>query len=300
MFLAVFFCIFFISQSCSRNSPATPSLPGFTAAQPATSEISGRQLDLSQMSVDEWASTSPDGKWVAVGLVAFPKENIGGQSAYVRLLIFNTDGKTHWTIIDKWQDINLGFPIPTPFKWSQDGKHFYFTHRVTPDGCSAFPFLTDLQQVNLENGSVDNLLPNSAVTLALSPDDSQVAYFYGGERGLVVRDLITGEERATKIDPGRDFNVGNILWSPKGDAVALTLAINPCTGEYGLSKTVWAESTTILWIDAKTFQQRVLVSEDPRWFVTYEWTEPEKITITDGQENSVWHLDVNTREISRP
>jgi WD40 repeat protein len=155
--------------------------------------------------------------------------------------------------------------------------------------------------VSLQNGSVEDLLPDPALALALSPDDSQLAYFYGSsERGLVVRDLATGEERETKIDPGKDFDVGKILWSPDRESLALTLAINPCTGDYGLSKTVWAESTTILWIHAKTLQQKVLVDEDPRWFVTLEWNEASKIVITDGEENSLWHLDVNSGEITRP
>jgi hypothetical protein len=78
------------------------------------------------------------------------------------------------------------------------------------------------------------------------------------------------------------------------------LAINPCTGEYGRSKTVWAESTTILLVDAQTLQQKVLVDEDPRLYITWEWNELNKIVVTDGEENSTWHLDVNTGEITRP
>jgi dipeptidyl aminopeptidase/acylaminoacyl peptidase len=284
--LAILLIALFTNQSCTGITSITPS-----------SSPTIDQLNLSQMTANEWASTSPNGKWVAVGLVAFPRENIGGQPAYVRVMIFSADGKTHWTIIDEWQDVNLGFPTPEPLQWSRDGKYFYFTYRVIPDGCSAFPFLTDLQQVNLENGATDDLLPDSALALALSPDDSQLAYF---GRGLILRDLATGEERETKIDPGKDFNVGNILWSPDGSALALTLAINPCTGPYGVSKTVWAESTSILWVDVKTFQQKILVKEDPRLFVTVEWNEPEKLVITDGEENSIWHLDIKNGEITRP
>lgn len=288
------------------HTPTSPSMLTETAvpiALPTTSETTHNTLDLSQMSVEEWSSTSPDGKWIATGLVAFPKADSSIQQAYVRLMIFNVDGKTHWTVIDQWQELGLGFPIPAPLKWSRDGQYFYFTNRVTPDGCSVFTYLTDLEQVNLEDGSVADLLPRPPIALALSPDDSQVAYsyFYGEpSMGLVVRDLATGEERETKIDPGKEFNAGNILWSPDGEAFVLTLAIHPCAGEHRNSKTVWAESTTILWVDANTLQQKVLVDEDPRLFITLEWNEPNKIGITDGEENSLWHLDVNTGEIARP
>ena len=282
--------IAFLIQSCVKTTSPTPS-----ATTPAG------ELKLSEMNVQEWVSTSPDGSWVATGLVAFPKQNTGEQLAYLRLIIFNADVKTHWKVIDQWQEIGLGFPAPAPLKWSQDGQYFYFTWRVIPDGCGTFPYLTDLQQVTLENGAVKDLLEDSALAVALSPDNSQVVYFSGyQEKKLILKDLATGEEQATKIDPGKDFNVGNILWSPDGSALALTLAIDPCAGSHALSKTVWSESTTILWIDTKSLQQRILVQEDPRLFVTVEWNEPQRIVITDGEENSLWHLDVTTGEITRP
>jgi len=294
----LFLTVFLLDQGCS----------GITATQPPavidiTNEVSDpnstKQLNLLQMNVEEWVSTSPDGTWLATGLVAFTKENIGGQLAYIRLIIFSADGKTNWTILDQWKEVNLGFPVPTPLKWSRDGNHFYFTQRVIPDGCSAFPFLTELQQVNLQDGSVANLLSDSAIALALSPDDSQVAYFLGGEGGLILRDLKTGRKEETKLNPSKDFDAGNILWSPDGQSLALTLAINPCTGAYDVSKTVWAESTTILWLDAKTLQQNVLVQEDPRLFITREWNEPGKIIITDGKKNALWYLNVDTGEITK-
>jgi dipeptidyl aminopeptidase/acylaminoacyl peptidase len=305
MSLMILLIALLASQSCAGITTtvvptATTVLPSSTSIPVSTQDKPNNQLDLSQMNVNEWASTSPDGEWVAVGLIAFPKENIGGQLDYTRLMIFSTDGKTHWTIIDRWEEMGLGFPVPMPLKWSQDGKHFYFTHHVIPDGCSAFALQTNLQRVNLEDGTVNDLLPDPALALALSPDDSQVAYFFGSQdRELVLRNLVTGEEREAKIDPGKDFNVGNILWSPDGKSLALTLAINPCTGEYGVSKTVLAESTTILSVDAKTLQQKVLIEEDQRLFITWEWNRPGKITITDGEHNSVWYLNVNTGEITR-
>ncbi|HUE98718.1 MAG TPA: hypothetical protein VMN99_05660 [Anaerolineales bacterium] len=217
------------------------------------------------------------------------------------LMIFSADGKTHWTIFDEWKEIGLGFPFPAPLKWCQDGRHFYFTHRVSPDGCSAFAFLTNLQRADLEDGTVEELIPHAAVSLALAPDESKVAYVGYGNRGLVHKDFMTADERETRIDPGKDFNAGNIVWSPDGRSLALTLAINPCTGGgYGVSETVWSESTTILWVDAETLQQKILIEEDARLFITVEWNELNKIVITDGEENSIWHLDVNTGEITRP
>lgn len=315
-FLSSLVLLFLLSGCISEKSTAftkTPSvtyaavtsiipspIPAFTGTPgPTDTEASDNQLNLSLMNVQEWVSTSLDGKWIAVGLVAFPKENVGGQLAYVRLAIFSADGKAHWVVIDNEQEMGPGFPIPEPLRWSPDHMHFYFTHRVIPDGCSTFPFLTDLQQVDLSSGRVTELLPQSARTLALAPDELQVAYVGYGERGLVLRNLATKEERKVKIDPGQDFDVGNIVWSPDGNSLVLTLAINPCTGVYGISKTVWAESTSILWVDVETLRQKVLIDDNPSLFVTLEWNEPEKITIVDGEENGLWYLDVNTGEITR-
>lgn len=288
-------------QACPATSPASlPTSVSFT--EPAVTNIPENQLDLSTMYVQEWASTSPDGKWVAVGLFAFPKENIGGQLDYTRLMIFSVEENTRWAIIDKWEEMGLGFPVPEPLKWSQDGKNFYFTHRVSPDGCSAFPFFTDLQRVRLENGSVDKLLPHPATTLALSPDESKVAYgtYRDLEMVVIFRDLATGKEQEVRIDPGKDAQAGNLIWSPDGAFLALTLAIHPCEGEYGVSKTVWAQSTSIIQVNAATLEQKVLVQEDPRLFITWEWNESGTITTVDGKENSIWHLDVDTGEITRP
>jgi hypothetical protein len=111
--------------SISRKA-LTPPLSVTTSPQVVTPNPTA-QLNLAQMSVEEWSSTSPDGKWIATGLVAFPKGDRAVQQAYVRLMIFSADGKTHWTVTDEWQEIGLGFPIPAPLKWSQDGKYFYFT-----------------------------------------------------------------------------------------------------------------------------------------------------------------------------
>jgi hypothetical protein len=155
MLLMIFLFAVFLSQSCAVKIAAT------TVPQPTSTEnTASRPLDLSRMNVEEWASTSADGKWVAAGLVAFPKPNTDVVQAYVRLVIFSADGETRWIILDEWREIGLGFPSPAPLKWSQDGRSFYFTYRAIPDGCPVFTYLTDLQQVHLESGSVADVLPN--------------------------------------------------------------------------------------------------------------------------------------------
>src|ERR1044071_1843656 len=105
--------MFFGTQSCSGIASTVPS-PAKSTPLPPSSPIPDRELDLSQMEIEEWASTSSDGTWRAVWLLSFPKPNMSGQLAYVRLTIFREDASAHWRVIDGWQEIGLGFPRPVP------------------------------------------------------------------------------------------------------------------------------------------------------------------------------------------
>ena len=93
--------------------------------------------------------------------------------------------------------------------------------------------------------------------------------------------------------------MGNLLWSPDGNLVALTLAIEPCGGEYGISKTIWAESSTILLIDAMTLETKTFLEEDPRLFVTWEWIEDGEITLQDGVEGALWKMDISNGGLAK-
>jgi hypothetical protein len=287
--------MFFGTQSCSGIASTVPP-PAAPTPLPRSSPIPGGQLDLSQMEVEEWASTSLDGTWTAVGLIAFPKQNRSGQLAYVHLTIFRSDAKMRWSIIDGWQEIGLGFPRPVPLRWSHDGRYFYFSHFVIPDGCSVFDDLSDVQRVDLRDGSIAELLPLSAMGLALAPDETRVAYVGYGDRGLILKDLAAGSEEEIKIDPGGNYEAGNLLWSPDGKSLALTLATSPCEGSREVSKNIWARSTSILLVNATTLEQRILVKEDSRLFIGVEWTEPGRITLK-ASDDSLWYLDVNTGEL---
>lgn len=271
-----------------------------------SADISNNILDLSNMSVDEWASTSPSGQWVATGLVALPKLSTNGEQtsnmSFTRVMIFSTQAIVKWTVIEKWSDFNLGFPFPKPLAWSSDEDTFYLTNTVTPDGCGAFDYRSGLARVDLNNGNVADLLPtSSSAWVSLSPDKTSLAYIGVGGRGLVLRDLQTGAEEELNIDPGKDYQAGHILWSPNGGLLALTLVTNPCGDINELH-------SSILLVDAETLAVRFLLQEDPRFLITKEWTEAEEIFIVDGTfadatledvpYNSRWRIDINSGVIS--
>jgi len=248
--------------------------------------------DLSKMDVREWSSTSPDGAWVARGLAAFPK-NSGGNRYYTRLTVARSDGSQEWPVVESWSELALGYTTPRPLRWSEDGRYLYFTNRPVPDGCAVFVNGSDLQRVDLADGSVREIVPPVGLWLSLSPDERQLAYVGYGDRGLVVRDLSTGRERQTQVEAAQetgDAHVGHVIWSSDGEALVLTVAIDAC-GPPG------ERVHTIVRIDAETLSQTTLITEDERLFTSEAWSERGRVSLRDP-DGKRWWLDPRTGELT--
>lgn len=248
--------------------------------------------DLSKMHVREWSSTSPDGAWVARGLAALPKSS-GGDRYYTRLTVARSDSSQEWPVIESWSELALGYTTPRPLRWSEDGRYLYFTNRPVPDGCSVFVNGSDLQKVDLSDGSVTEIVPPVGLWLSLSPDERQLAYVGYGDRGLVVRDLSTGRELQTEVEAAQetgDAHVGHIVWSPDGEALVLTVAIDAC-GPPG------ERVHTIVRIDAETLSQTTLITEDERLFTSQAWSERGRVSLRD-RDGKRWWLDPRTGELT--
>lgn len=245
--------------------------------------------DLAALQLRTWSSTSPDGKWIAQVTAAFPVSN--GGNYYTQLKVLKVDGTLEWVIVDEWLEWGLGYTIPQPLQWSRDGRSLYFTNRPVPDGCAVFVNGSDLHKVNLSDGSVRALVPSVGLWLSLSPDETMLAYIGYGDRGLVIRDLATGAERETKLDPGQRYQAGNIIWSPDGTALMLTLALQPCS-------TDWADSTSIVRVETTSLEQTTLIREDKRRFITVEWSTADKVLLRDG-EGDYWLMDATTGQVTK-
>jgi len=235
---------------------------------------------LTDMDVREWSSTSLDGAWTADGLAAFPKE--GEEHYYTQLKIARADGTLTWVVVDVWSPLALGYTTPQPLYWSQDGRYLYFTNRPVPDGCALFVNGSDLQRVDLTDGSVTEIVPHVGFWLSLSPDETTLAYIGYGDRGLVLRDLATGQERATQVNAeAEDSQMGHIVWSPDGTALMLTVAINPCSPAE-------QRANSIVRVEVETSSQTRLICQDSRLFTTAAWPTPERALLKDKDGNDWW------------
>jgi hypothetical protein len=245
--------------------------------------------DWKNMEVSTWTSTSPDGEWLAEGTGAFPKR--GGGSYYTQLKVSRVGGAVEWIVVDAWPRWGLGYTIPKPFHWSQDGQSLYYTNEPVPDGCAVFVNGSDLWRVGLANGSLIQIVPSVGLWLSLSPDETTLAYIGYGSRGLVLRDLNTGAEREVSLDPGQEYSAGQITWSPDGAALVLTLAIRPCFQN-------WAESTSIVRVETENLEKTTLVESDSRLFTILEWPAAERVLLADvdGQR---WWMDALTGHLWR-
>ncbi len=244
--------------------------------------------DLSKMDVREWSSTSPDGTWVARGLAAFPKGGEGSRY-YTRLTVARSDGSQEWTVVENWSELALGYTTPRPLRWSQDGRYLYFTNRPVPDGCAVFVNGSDLQRIDLTDGSVREIVPSVGLWLSLSPDETTLAYVGYGDRGLVLRDLLTGRERQTQIEAAeeaRDAHVGHVVWSPDGEVLMLTVAINACGPPEG-------RSHSLVRVDAETLSQTTVIVQDNRLFTTEAWPKADWVSLED-RDVKTWWLDPET------
>jgi Tol biopolymer transport system component len=229
-------------------------------------------------------STSPDGKWKATVLE-------DQESASLR--VSSTDGSVVWiadTVTER--DIYGGFEWPIPFHWSKDGRYLYFTHHERGDGCISLFHGSDLQRLDLQTGEVTEIIPRVGYWLALSPDETTLAYL-SFEKGLILHDLPSGDERQVHLDiedayPETPLHKSHLLWSPNGNLLVLTIDIDVCGPGW---------STAIVQVDVATLSQTVLLHEDEKLLYTIEWLEANRILLWE-EGGHLWWLDTTTGTVT--
>jgi hypothetical protein len=106
---------------------------------------------------------------------------------------------------------------------------------------------------------------------------------------LAARDIATGVERKIGLE-AKYAQAGNIVWSPDGQALVLTLAANPC------DPANWTQS--IARVDLATFSPTIVIDNDERLFHIVEWPEVSKVLLTD-QEGSSWVMEATSGRLEK-
>jgi len=243
--------------------------------------------DLVGMQTESWSSTAPDGQWVAEGLVAFPAA--GEDQYYTELRVKKVEESVEWTPVAGWSNFGLGYTTPRPMHWSPDGRYLYFTNAPVPDGCALFTNASDLQRLDLSDGSVSELLsPNLTNALAFAPDGSTVALSRKSE--LYLLDPATANYAAFSVqtlETGAQW--GSIVWSPDSQKVAFTIAYAPC------QPPAWSQSIVVM--DIATLTMTTVLEKEPRRLTSSAWLDAGQILLTD-YEGKQWVLDLTTGEVS--
>jgi hypothetical protein len=237
---------------------------------------------------------APDGRFVASGVFSIPRDGSSNGAFYARVDVRGPNGNVDWTLYDDWLPTGLGTYTLQPVQWSSDSKVFYYTDRQSFDGCKPLASNgSDLWSVDIDSGKITQLLPMVASYIALSPDNSRLAYIEQGSQNLVFRNLKNGEtEKTVSIDPGIPFDAGNLFWSPKGNLLVVTLANKPCPG-YAIEKGPPADTTSILIVDTQTYKVLTVIGRDAERKVAMGWWDAHTLELT-APDGKVFHFDVST------
>jgi dipeptidyl aminopeptidase/acylaminoacyl peptidase len=203
-----------------------------------------------------------------------------GEFDQVRFVVQKANRSVIWTVFDRAQRKGLGQELPTPQKWSSDGRYLYFSNTATPDGCALFTFVPDLYRLDLHTGSLTEILKPVAWNLALSPDERWLAYFSQGK--LIVRDLVNGQERQSALQVTQP-KAWNIVWSPNASRL-----VYKQTQSDGFCDT---SQVALIHFDVETLVQKTLLGKTEMEIVG--WEDPDRILLKDKDRKFYW-LDANT------
>jgi hypothetical protein len=240
------------------------------------------------MSTEE--TLSPDGLWQTSISQSEPVVISPTEGDKFHVLFTVTDGNVTWTPVDEWRGYGLGYSWPTVFAWSADGRYLYYTNKSAIDGCSYYSNGTDLTRLDLQDGTTTELLPaNKTLNLALSPDESTLAYIHNGL--FVLKTIATGDEQSVMLSADEHHaQTREIFWSADGKTAVFTLVTNSCLPN---------QVHSIIRVDTEPLSATTIVDADQNLSIQ-DWPDPTQpeIRLLDS-EGKTWLVNINSGELAQ-
>ncbi|MBC7877530.1 MAG: hypothetical protein H7Y59_10200 [Anaerolineales bacterium] len=282
-----------INQQSTVTSTASPIKTTLTLANTLPSATN--TPDIETVIFEE--SVSPNGEWIAV--VSLTTTNTTKD-----LLFTVSNNQTNQKWIVEQTDVSeikpsspTGFIYPYVFKWSQDNNHLYYSHLSTGgDGCFGLrrPGGLDLKRFDLSRGNMVAIQKSGGTWMALSPDETILAYASGWNGGITILEVEKGKELILSLPQIKNEQnmitaTSYLYWAPDGKTLIYSHMVGVCDIK------IWY--SYIIQINPENGRQTVLVDHDDRGFIPVEWNSQDKILLIDN-DNINWWLNPSTQEIT--
>jgi len=288
-------CVSTPAQSPLSNSTDTPraTITQSSIAVP-TATSSPTSTHETRIYIPE-DSTSPNGEWRGIVTITTIGEDIN-----ILFELSNSNSGQVWQVENKDfkepENPMDGYLYPYIFKWSDNDNSLYYSHLTTGgDGCyiPSEPGGYGFRKFNLSTGQDTLILEKRGTWLALSPDETKLAYIQDWDGNVTLLDTESQAEQIIPLPPITDVDglvdtTDHILWSPDGNSFVYAFLWGDC-GDYFISY--------ILYFDINTQKQSVLINHDEHGYIPVEWNEQDRILLLDNEDNN-WWLDPTTKEIT--
>ena len=174
--------------------------------------------------------------------------------------------------------------------WSPDGRYLYYTNLGSIDGCFYYSNGTDLYRLDLSDGTtVKVLLPNKTLNLALSPDESAVAYTRANELSILKTDSI-GDEQRVVFSEDSNVQAGEKFWWEDGKTVVFPVVYDLCLPD---------EAQGIVRVDTEDMVATTIVERNSDFFFR-DWPNrtQSEIRLLD-REGKTWWLEIYSGELAQ-
>ena len=190
-------------------------------------------------------SASPNGEWRGVVTVTTI-----GKDTNILFELSNSNNSKIWQVENKDfkepENPMDGYLYPYIFKWSDNGSHLYYSYLTTGgDGCyiPSEPGGYSLRKFDLSTSEDTLILEKRGTWLALSPDETKLAYVQDWDGNVTLLDIENQTEQIVPLPTITDVyslvdTTDYIIWSPDGSSLVYaflwgiaesTLLVTLCT-----------------------------------------------------------------------